>query len=187
MTNVSPKVWFRAGIALAVGATLICASVSQAGVGQKAPAFSATGSDGKTHTLASLTKGKTLFLYFIKSDCPVNQKAAQYYVKLADAYKGKVNFIGVINGDDKVFKAWKKAHKPGFVTLLDPSDSIIKSYGAERSPWMVVVTPKGTIQSVHKGYSVNLLSQINSEMAKAGKAKAAKLSFRGAPATDTYG
>ena len=81
------------------------------GAGKKAPDFSATGTDGKTHTLESLTGDKALVLYFISWSCPINENAVTYYNEIAKAYKGKVNFVGVIDAHETVFKQWNKEHK----------------------------------------------------------------------------
>ncbi len=174
-------------VALAATAASVACFAAPATVGKAAPAFSIEGSDGKTHTLKSLTKGKALVLYFIKDGCPVNRNAAPFFVTMAKAYNGKANFVGVINGNGDVYNRWKAEFKPDFTILLDSDLKLINDYGAERSPWVVLVSRKGKVLSVHKGYSEKSLGKLSQEIARAANAKPAKLDVSGAPSSDTYG
>jgi peroxiredoxin len=171
----------------AVIAMVCAAGFQQAEKPVKAPDFSAKGSDGKTHTLKSLTAGKTLVLYFIGSTCPVNDEAVRYYKQVADAYKGKVNFIGVVDGDAAILKDWQKSHNVKFPVLFDPDLKIIRSYQAFASPWIVVVGPNGEVSKRQSGYSGPTLTELNALMAKSAGVTAAKLDFKGAPAEETFG
>ena len=155
--------------------------------GKKAPDFSAKATDGKMHTLASLTGDKALVLYFISWSCPVNERAVTYYNEIAKAYKGKVNFVGVIDGDEKRFKSWNKGHKVPFKVLYDPDHDIIDAYKAKASPWVIVVNPAGEIEKTYKGYSEKSLKNLGDVMASHTKSKPAKINVEGAPSYETYG
>lgn len=158
------------------------------GVGKPAPAFTATGNDGKTHTLESLTKGSTLVLYFIKDGCPVNSDAIQYVNKISAAYKDnvKVKLVGVFNGDAKAFERFNSRFKVPYLVLYDPGYSLIKSYGAKYSPWLTRVA-EGKVAKVYPGYSVESLADLNALMARDGGVAKAAISFEGAPAQETFG
>lgn len=153
----------------------------------KAPDFTAKASDGKTYTLASLTKDKTLVLYFIGHTCPVNAGAVTYYKQIQAAYKGKVNFIGVVDGDAKEFAEWQKTHDVKFPVLYDPELAIIRSYKAVASPWIVVVAPNGDVSIKQSGYSQAHLADLSATMAKASGVATAKLDFSSAPKEETFG
>ncbi len=152
-----------------------------------APSFQAMGTDGKTHTLASLTKDKQLVLYFIKVGCPVNAEAEKYFDRLYQAYKGKVNFYGVINADEAGYKQWKKSYKASYPVLLDPDKKIIRPYRATHSPFAVVVGPEAKVVLVEDGYSVGQLAGLGKTMAKAAKVPEKKLDLSGAPVDATAG
>ncbi len=152
-----------------------------------APAFTAKGSDGGTHSLKSLTNGKTLVLYFISSTCPVNAEAVKFYKQIGVAYKGKVNFVGVINEDEEGYKVWKKEFGNRFSVVYDKDLNIIRSYEAVASPWVIVVSPKGEITTVHAGYSAARLNELNVLMASAGGVPAAKIDTTGAPDEEQFG
>ncbi len=155
--------------------------------GKKAPNFSAEGTDGKTHTLASLTGDKALVLYFISWSCPINEEAVTYYKEIAKAYKGKVNFVGVIDSHETVFKRWNKDHKVPFTVLYDPDHEIIDAYKAKASPWVIVVNKDGEIEKTYKGYSEKSLKNLGDVIASHIKSKPAKINVKGAPSYEVYG
>lgn len=164
------------------------AVVGQAGlkVGNVAPAFSAAATDGKTHSLQSLTGEKDVFLYFISESCPVNAQAFKYYERLSKAYAGKARLVGVINADAAGYKAWAKQFKASFPVLYDPDLKIIRAYKANASPWMVQVSG-GKVKQVWTGYSGPYLKQMSTAMASAGAVEVAKVDFSGAPADFMFG
>lgn len=155
---------------------------------KKAPDFSAKGTDGKTHTLASLTKKDTaLVLYFIGNTCPTNAEAVPFYKEISKAYKGKVNFVGVIDADEETYKDWQNEFKTKFTVLYDPDLEIIKKYKALASPWAVLVSPDGEIVKKYAGFSGKSLQSLSNEMAKFTKTKAATINTKGAPEDDVFG
>jgi peroxiredoxin len=150
--------------------------------GTKAPEFKATGIDGKTYTLKSFTGSKkpTVF-YFIGATCPVNAMAVKYYNRVAEAYKGKFNFVGIINANKAEYKTWQERFKAPYLVLLDPDLKVINAYKAERSPWTMLVDTKGTIVKEWTGYSIDLISQLSASIAGATKVAAKKIDTTGAP------
>ncbi len=149
--------------------------------GAVAPAFSAAGSDGKTHTLASLTKDGPVHLYFIKIGCPVNHRAAPFVNKLDKAYGNKSRVVGVINGSAADAKAWAKEYGTKFPILADPDLKIIHAYHADHSPWVVSVgKDKKVTKAISESSSVNLKG-LNERVAKGLNAKLVAISFDGAP------
>lgn len=153
-----------------------------------APNFSGVASDGKTYSLASLkqTKKPTL-LYFIGSTCPVNAQAVKFYNAMAESYKGKVNVVGIIDTDKAGYKTWQTRFKAPYPVVYDPDLKIIKSYGAERSPWTILVDSKGKIVEEWHGYSVSYLKQTNEQLATLGKIKPKPIVTAGAPEDTRYG
>lgn len=150
-------------------------------VGDKAPDISAKGTDGKTHTLKSLTEKGPVVLYFIKIGCPVNHRAAPHFDKISRAYKGKATMVGIINGNVADGKEWLERYKSDFLILEDPNIKTIRAYGAEYSPWAIAVED-GKVAKIMEGGSPTELTQINGFMAKAAKVPEAKLAWTGAPA-----
>ncbi|MBX7134425.1 MAG: peroxiredoxin family protein [Fimbriimonadaceae bacterium] len=173
--------------ALAVGLYMQTdARVQKAGA--KAPDFKATGSDGKSYTLKSFTGSKkpTVF-YFIGATCPVNAEAVKYYNRVAEAYKGKINFVGVINANKEEYKTWQQRFKAPYLVLLDPDLKIINSFEAERSPWTILVDTNGKMTKTWVGYSVDEINQLSASIAGATKVTVAKVNTSGAPTSPRAG
>jgi peroxiredoxin len=181
--------FFPIAVAAVAAVCLLNASSAQSWkAGEKAPAFSAKANDGKTYTLASVTKKGPAVLYFIKTDCPTNEQAVKYYLRIAEAYKGsKVPFIGVINGDENACKEWNKAFNVKFPILLDPEMKIIRSWKAERSPWVIMVGKDGKIVKEWPGYSNAYLTELSGLIAKGAGVKTKKCDFSGSPTNPRYG
>lgn len=159
----------------------VSAKVDLLKVGDKAPAFSAGGTDGKTHTLASLTKEGPVFLYFIKEGCPVNHRAAPFITKMFGSYGEKANVVGVYNGDLDAAKSWQKRYGAKYPLISDPRLSIIRSYGVPYSPFMIAVEKNGKVSKILEGLSPKELDSANKLIAGSLEKKAIAMSFEGAP------
>lgn len=171
-----------AGVAVGLSLVVACAC-AQRGLetGAKAPNFSAKGTDGKTHSLQSLTKNGAVHLYFIKIGCPVNHLAAPHFNKIAAAYGAGGNLVGVINGSTEEAKAWAKEYRAKFTILADPDLKIISAFGAQHSPWATAVTKAGKVSKVWNSGSPTTLVALNKMAAATAGKKVASLSFDGAP------
>jgi peroxiredoxin len=183
-------------VAIAACAAVLVASVFATGQSSqskaaaqptKAPAFSAKGTDGKTHTLSSLTEKGDVFLYFAQDGCPVNDQAIKYYNRLAEAYKGKATMVGVYDGGEGAFRAFSNRHKANYLFLHDPDLKIVRSYKAQASPWMIHVNKEGNIVKVWTGFSVDYLNQMSAAMAGAAKTAVVKIDTTGAPQAARFG
>ena len=141
-----------AAAALVIAAPALAAAV----VGQPAPAFTATDSNGRTVSLSDF-KGKPVVLEWTNAECPFVQK---YYSggdmqKLqAEARKGGAVWLtinsgaagnqGHVTGE----QANAKVRQQGFQStayLLDTDGKIGRAYGARTTPHMFVIAPDGTL------------------------------------------
>lgn len=151
--------------------------------------FTAKASNNKTYTLENeLKKNDGVFLYFIKSTCPMNAKAIPFVEQLYKAYP-KTPFFGVINMDntDGLFDAWQKKFNAPYPVLYDDSLTIIKDAGAQRSPYIVQLNKKREVVKFWKGYSQEILKEVGDAMAKVGKVKVKKIDFSKAPEKTKFG
>jgi peroxiredoxin len=135
---------------------------------------------------SELQKTGPYILYFIKIGCPVNDPLVGFYNQIARSYKG-VQFLGVIDGNAKAFENWNKKHKVTFPVVLDPDKKVIKAFGAQASPWVVVVNQNGTIGRIDPGSSQARLNALNQFAARTAKVQVAKIDFSRAPARDSFG
>ena len=155
-------------------------------IGKAAPAFSAKGTDGKTYSLDSVGKG-SMVMVFWKNPCPHNPRASALINSIVDAYKGKANFVGVVNADGDTAKSFQKQFGPNYTMLNDGAKSIIGDYNMRQSIQFVVINKDKKVEAVIGGYGADAMAQLNTAMAKSAGMTEAKLDFSGAPTRTTYG
>ena len=139
-----------AAIALAAPA---CAAAT---VGQPAPAFTATDSNGKSVSLSQF-RGKTVVLEWTNPGCPFVQKhykSGNMQATQAAAAKQGVVWLtvnssapgkqGNLDGAGANASVKASGAAPSYY-LLDPDGKIGKLYDAKTTPHMFVINPAGTI------------------------------------------
>lgn len=153
----------------------------------QAPPFDLLGTDGKRHTLASLTNGKPLLIFFVEKNCPCCLGAKYFVDKMLDLYPGVVNAVGIINADGEIAEAWERVTKPRFLVLQDPQQRVIRAYKAERGVYTTLVAPGGKIVKAYPGYSLDMLQELSGKIAKLAGVPAKEFVSRAAPKTLTSG
>jgi len=125
-------------------------------VGQPAPAFTASDSNGKTVTLGDL-KGKTVVLEWTNNGCPYVRKwygsgamqqlqrdAAKLgavWLTIASSAPGEQGFVDAAQANqDTTSRNAAPAH-----VLLDPKGAIGRLYDAQTTPQIFVIKPDGTL------------------------------------------
>lgn len=141
---------------IAAAMVLAAPAFAAATVGQPAPAFTATDSNGRQVSLADY-KGKTVVLEWTNADCPFVQKHYQSgnIPKLqADARKDGVVWLTVNSGaagkqgavtGAEATRIMRAANASPSAYLLDGSGAIGQAYGAKTTPHMFVINPAGTL------------------------------------------
>jgi len=145
------------------------------------PAVSLPGSDGKSHDLKALTAEGPVFFYFIKDGCPVNEPIVKYMNRVAQAYDGKVKFVGVLFGDEATYKKWNERHKVPYTVLFDAKKEAIKGFGVGKSPESILVGKGGDVLVHWKGVSGGVIAEMSTAMAKAAAIEPVKVDTAGAP------
>ena len=99
--------------------------------GKKAPAFSLTDQDGKTHSLKAYA-GRPLVLYFYpKDDTPgCTTEACSFRDALPDFSKVKATVLGVSVLDTESKAKFAKKHGLNFQLLADEDHAVADKYGA---------------------------------------------------------
>lgn len=140
----------------AAALVLTAPALASATVGQPAPAFTATDSQGRTHNLADF-RGRTVVLEWTNADCPFVQKfysVGEMQKLQAEARQQGVVWLTVNSGAPgkqghvTPAEANAKMKAQGFNStayLPDPDGSIGRAYGARTTPHMFVIDPKGTL------------------------------------------
>lgn len=125
-------------------------------VGDKAPDFTLTDTDGVTHKLSDYTsQGKIVVLEWFNPGCPwvvrVHEKS-DVMTKTAEANKDSVVWLAINSGapgkqghGKELNAEMKKKWNIGYPILLDESGSVGKSFGAKVTPHMFVIAADGTL------------------------------------------
>jgi peroxiredoxin len=127
-----------------------------ASVGQPAPDFTATDSNGKTVKLSDF-KGKTVVLEWTNDGCPYVKKhynsgnmqslqgeAAGAGVVWLSVISSGPGTQGYVDGLEANKLTDDRKAKPAAV-LLDPKGSVGRAFGATATPHMYVIAPNGTL------------------------------------------
>ena len=131
-------------------------AVSAVKVGQPAPDFSGTASDGKSYHLADY-RGKLVVLEWHNNGCPYTRKhynsGNMQNLQKQWTARGVVWFTvissapgkqGYVNANDENTYMSKMGAAPT-AALLDPTGAIGHSYDAKTTPQMIVINPQGVI------------------------------------------
>ena len=125
-------------------------------VGEPAPAFTGTDTQGKTHQLEDY-RGKTVVLEWTNHDCPYVRKhygAGNMQEQQREAAAQGVIWLSVISSApgqqghvspaeaDALTQSRKAAPH---AVLLDPEGQIGRAYGAKTTPHMYIINPAGQL------------------------------------------
>ncbi len=146
----------------AVCATLALAAMLAAGwawaarVGERAPDFTATDSNGKTHTLSEYA-GKYVVLEWTNRDCPFTRKHYErgnmqqlqrewtsrgvIWLTVASSAPGAQGYVTA--ADENAYL--KENGAAPTAVLLDPAGTLGHLYDAKTTPHMFVINPQGVL------------------------------------------
>jgi peroxiredoxin len=126
-----------------------------------APPFRLTDANGTIQDLSELVKDGPLVLVFIKDGCPCSVSAETYFNTIHSLYRGRLRFLGVIDGDANVARRWGSIQGVPFPILPDPKLEIAKQYGATNSAFVALINKSGQVEELWPGYSVSMLKDLN--------------------------
>ena len=178
---------FAACVALGVAQNAQRPSIVGAKVGDPSFEINAASSDGKTHTVKSLTEKGPVYLLFVKEVCSANGYATPFFQKIFEAYGDKVKFYGVINADKAAHAKWKETYKGTWETLYDPEKKIISGFGVRRSTPVIKIGKDGKVEKVFLGWGQEVLKELSADLAKEAKIAEKPVDLSGAPSGMRYG
>ena len=134
---------------------------SQRMEGKPAPDFAAIDGQNLQHRLAmELIRGPVV-LVFIKDGCPCSIAAQPYFDRIAQAYSGTVQFLGVVDGSPEVARAWGEKYHVTFPILADPNMEIVSDYNVDSSAHVAFVKQDSTLTRLWPGFSKAMLAELN--------------------------
>ena len=117
-------------------------------LGEKAPAFSLPGVDGKTHALESLRGAKATIVVFSCNHCPYVVLNEDRLISAFEDYAAKGVGMAAINSNDSAkypedsfdaMKARAKEKSFPFAYLRDESQDVARAYAATHTPHLFVL------------------------------------------------
>jgi thiol-disulfide isomerase/thioredoxin len=126
-------------------------------VGKAAPEFTLKDVDGREVTLASL-RGKPVLLDFWATWCEPCREATPHIQALHDRYKDKSLMVLGIDTNEPAETARKYFvdQKYTFANLLGSGSDVIKNYGANGIPLVVLIDKDGVVRYVHRGWGTGM-------------------------------
>jgi peroxiredoxin len=119
--------------------------------GKRASLFELSSFDGKTVSLSDY-RGKIVVLEWLNFECPFSRyhyETKNTMVELAKKYKGKNVVWLAINSTSHTTpepnKTFAKRHAMPYLILDDRSGKVGRAYGAQTTPHMYIINPRGTI------------------------------------------
>jgi len=119
--------------------------------GRRAPEFELSSFDGKTVSLSDY-RGKFVVLEWFNFECPLSlyhYETKNTMVELAKKYKGKNVVWLAVNSTNhttpKPNKTFAKRHGLPYLILDDRSGKVGRAYGAQTTPHMYIINPRGRI------------------------------------------
>lgn len=144
-------------IALAGAMMMPLSATAAPKVGEAAPAFSLTDSQGQTRSLSDFA-GKTVVLEWTNHECPFVKKHYNsgnipgqqqqatgnevVWLVINSSAAGKQGHVDAAQAE-KIQAGWKAAQTH---YLLDPDGAVGQSYAAKTTPHMYIIDPSGTLR-----------------------------------------
>ncbi len=168
----------RIKLLISLLAIMFCSitATAEVQVGQPAPDFQLTDSNGKSHKLSDF-KGKNVVLEWFNHDCPFVVKhygSGNMQALQAKYTKAGVIWLAINSGskesgsykDPKTTNARTVEHKAvPTAVLIDDAGTVGKLYGAKTTPHMFVVDTKGILR--YQGAIDSIPSAAQDDIAKA--------------------
>lgn len=116
-------------------------------LGEKAPDFKLSATDGKSYSLSDFDHAKYLVVFFTCNHCPYVIGSDENTRQLADKFKEHgVVFVGINSNSEKTYEEDSfenmvkrmEEHKFPWVYLRDQTQEVAQAYGALRTPHFYV-------------------------------------------------
>ncbi len=141
---------------VAMALTITAAPALAVRVGQPAPEFTGTASNGQTYKLSDL-RGKFVVLEWHNQGCPYTMKHYQsgnmerlqkewtakgvVWLTVISSAPGEQGYVNAAQENDYL----KRMNAGPTAALLDPTGQIGRLYNAKTTPQMIVISPTGTL------------------------------------------
>jgi peroxiredoxin len=140
-------------------------AASGAMTSREAPGFVKTATDGRTYSLAEVTRNGPLVLTFIKKGCPCSEAVQRFFNQLRDAYPA-ATFLGVIDTDVDQARRWEVRFRARYPLLPDSGLELTRAYNVQSSAYVILVDGSGHIAKYWPGISTGMLCELGTDLAR---------------------
>jgi peroxiredoxin len=126
----------------------------------------ATGHDGRRHRWADLSGGQPVVVVFIKDGCPCSAEFEPFVQRVADLYRGRVRFVGVIDASVKAARQYAGEHHVTHPILADPDRRIIRRLNARHGGYIALLTAEGVIDGFWPGCTAATMQDLGRRIAR---------------------
>ncbi len=151
------------------------------------PRFTLPTTDDLEYKIGQPNGKKAQLVYFVKDGCPCSFDAEPFFKELGRRFRNTVDFVCITNAVRAKAKDWAGRQAPPYAVAYDPDQKVIKAYKAKHSVYTLLLNQRGEIIKMWPGYSKGILTEMNSELAKAAGVKESKFDPKYAPDTKTSG
>jgi peroxiredoxin len=142
--------------------------MSTVAVGQKAPHFELTGTDGKKYGLEeALARGPVLVAFF-KVGCPTCEYTFPFVERLHQQFRAQgVQIWGISQDDARDSRRFAKEYGVTFPVLIDDYPyKTSRAYSLEYVPTLLLIGPDGPVKLASDGFAKADLLEIQKSLAK---------------------
>lgn len=142
---------------------------------------------GKRVRLVDLLDRGPVLVVFVMEGCPCSIEAQPYFARLANAFRGKIQFVEVTTGSPDEAKEWAVHFTCDYPVISDPKKRIVKAMHATNSAWSILIDRDGSIVKSWPGYSQSLLGDMATALYAAARTPPGSLDFSDAPRAQSAG
>jgi peroxiredoxin len=117
-------------------------------------------------TLRELQGQRPLVLVFLKKDCPCSVEFEPFFQQLERNYRSTVAFAGVFDGTTEEAGNYATRNRASYPILADVDLNIVRVFQVENGGYVALLNPKGQVEVIWPGYSVEMMEQLNQQIAE---------------------
>ncbi len=135
--------------------------------GQRAPAFTLRGLDGREYSLAEALKKGPVLAAFFKVSCPTCQLALPFLDRLQAGYGHGASVWGISQDDARDTKEFRDEFELSYPLLIDEDGyPVSNAYGLTNVPTLILIAPDGSVRISFHGFDKAGLEQISCELSR---------------------
>jgi hypothetical protein len=146
-----------------------------------------TDAEGRSLDWPALSEGRPVVIVFIKVGCPCSVEFEPYFHRLAEAYRGAVRFVGIIDGDGARARRYAETNSVPYPIIADPETRLIGRFDAKNGGYAALLRPEGIVAGFWPGFSRDAMADLGRRIAGLVSVAEHAIDTRGLPVKLTTG